>query len=88
VLFTASPDHDTLVTGYLLEVFESGADVEVSSPIASEDLGKPAPDANRDIAVDATAFVTSIPQGNYSVTVAAIGDGGRTRSVPVAYTRE
>ena len=87
VAFTASTDHDTIVTSYLLEVFASGADVNTASPIASKDLGKPAPDANRDITVDETAFFNALAPGSYSVTVAAIAPEGSARCTPVAYTR-
>ena len=87
VAFTASTDHDSIVTSYLLEVFASGADVNTASPIASTDLGKPAPDANRDIIVDETAFFNALAPGNFSVTVAAIAPGGLARSTAVPYTR-
>jgi Big-like domain-containing protein len=87
VAFTASTDHDTMVTSYLLEVFASGADVNTSSPIASTDLGKPTPDANRDITVDETTFFNALSPGSYSVTVSAIAPEGRARSAPVPLTR-
>jgi hypothetical protein len=87
VVFTASADHDTTVTSYLLEVFPSGADVNTGSPIASTDLGKPAPDANRDITVDETAFFNALSPGSYLVTVVAIAPGGRAKATPISYTR-
>ena len=87
VAFTASTDHDTVVTSYLLEVFASGADVNTASPIASKDLGKPAPDANRDITVDETAFFNALAPGSYIVTVSAIAPEGSARCTPVPYTR-
>jgi hypothetical protein len=87
VAFTASADHDTIVTSYLLEVFASGADVNTASPIASKDLGKPAPDANRDITVDETAFFNTLAPGSYSVTVSAVAPEGSARCTPVPYTR-
>ena len=87
VAFTASADHETMVTSYSLEVFASGADVNTSSPIASTDLGKPTPDANRDITVDETSFFNALSPGSYLVTVSAIGNGGGGRSTPVSYTR-
>jgi hypothetical protein len=87
VTFTASADHNTLVTSYLLEVFTSGADPNTSMPVASKDLGTPTPDANQEIAVDETAFFRVLSPGSYTVTVAAIGNPGFARSAPVAFTR-
>jgi hypothetical protein len=87
VVFTASADHDTLVTSYLLEVFASDADVNTSSPIASTDLGKPTPEANSDISVDETSFFNALSPANYLVTVAAVTPEGGARSTPVSFTR-
>jgi hypothetical protein len=88
VIFTASSDHDTMVTSYLLEVFTSAADTDTDPAIASTDLGKPTPDASGDITADESSFFSALSPGNYTVTLAAVGTGGRTRSVPVAYTRQ
>jgi hypothetical protein len=81
VTFTASADHDASVTSYLLEVFAAGADPNTSPAIASTDLGKPTPDASRDITTDETSFFSALSPGNYSVTVAAVGAMG-ARGVP------
>jgi hypothetical protein len=86
-VFTASTDHDTRVTSYLLEVFASGADVNTSSPISTTDLGKPVPDANSDITVNETSFFNALSPGSYLVTVSAMAPGGSARSTPVSFTR-
>ena len=52
VVFTASTDHATNVTSYLLEVFAAGANPNTATPVATSDLGKPTPAANGDITVD------------------------------------
>jgi hypothetical protein len=87
VVFTASTDHDSNVSSYLLEVFASGADPQTASPIASSDLGKPTPDANRDITADRSAFFYALAPGNYIATVKAIGPRGSTRGTAVAFSR-
>jgi regulation of enolase protein 1 (concanavalin A-like superfamily) len=87
VVFTASTDHDSNVASYLLEVFASGADPQTASSIASSDLGKPTPDANRDITADRSAFFYALAPGNYIATVKAIGPGGSTRGTAVAFSR-
>ena len=46
VTFTASADHDTNVTSYLLEVFANGTDPNTGGATASSDLGKPAATGN------------------------------------------
>jgi hypothetical protein len=84
---TASADHDDNVDSYLLEVFASGADPETASPVASSDLGKPTPDANREISVDRSSFFAALPPGNYIATVKAMGPGGSGRSTPVTFSR-
>jgi hypothetical protein len=87
VVFTASPDHNTLVTSYLFEVFASGANPETATPLATSDLGKPAPDASNEITVDRAAFFNALAPGTYVATVSAIGTGGRGRSASVTFTR-
>ena len=87
VVFTASTDHATNVTSYLLEVFASGANPNTATPVATSDLGKPAPAANNDITVDRSTFFSGLAPGNYLATVSAIGPGGRTRSASVSFTR-
>jgi hypothetical protein len=84
---TASIDHDEHVTSYLLEVFASGADPETATPLASSDLGKPTPDANREISVDRSSFFAALTPGNYIATVTAIGPEARARTPPVAFAR-
>jgi hypothetical protein len=87
VEFTASTDNDTDVTSYLLEVFAAGADPNTAVAIASIDMGKPTPDANQQIAVDETTFLSALPSGTYVVTVSAIGPGGQARSAPYTFTK-
>ena len=87
VIFTASIDHDTNVTNYLLEVFTSGVDPNTGPAAASSDLGKPTPDANRDVTVDQTSFFNALSPGIYTATVSAVGPGGSARSEAVAFTR-
>jgi hypothetical protein len=87
VAFTASTDHDTDVTSYLLEVFANGADPNTAQALASVDMGKPTPDANREIDVNETSFLSALSSGTYLVTVSAIGPGGQARSAPYTFTR-
>ena len=88
VVFQASADHATLVTSYRLDVFSSGADPLTARPIASSDLGKPAPDpATNDITVDRLSFFTALLPGTYVATVSAVGSGGDGRSAPITFVR-
>jgi hypothetical protein len=87
VVFTASADHNTTVTSYLFEVFAAGANPATATPVATSDLGKPAPAANNDITVDRASFFTGLAPGNYVATVSAIAPGGRSRSPAVSFTR-
>jgi hypothetical protein len=87
VAFTASTDHDEDVTSYMLHVFSNGADPNTDTPVASSDLGKPAPDPSREIRVDRTSFLSGLAPGTYLVTVSAVGPGGSGRSAPYSFTR-
>ncbi len=80
-------DHATLVTSYELRIFASGADPNTATPIATSDLGKPAPDASGDITVDRAAFFSALAPGNYIAAISAIGTGGTTTSTGVSFTR-
>jgi predicted phage tail protein len=88
IVFQASSDHATSnVTSYLLEIFASGANPNTATPVASSDLGKPTPAGNGDITVDRAAFFSALAPGSYIATVSALGPGGKTRGVAVAFTR-
>jgi hypothetical protein len=87
VTFTASIDHDTNVTNYQLNVFPAGANPAATLPLATSDLGKPAPDATSSISVDRTTFVNALSAGTYVATVMAIGPGGTAQSQPTTFTR-
>ena len=87
VVFTASSDHATHVTSYRFDVFISTANPLTAIPLATANLGKPTPAANNDITVDQSALFSALAVGNYIATVTAIGPGGSTRSLTVAFTR-
>ena len=87
VAFTASSDHTTTVVGYRLDIFAASATIGTDAPVASSDLGKPAPDATNTITVDRTAFFQSLAAGEYLASIAAVGSQGQTRSEPVAFSR-
>jgi regulation of enolase protein 1 (concanavalin A-like superfamily) len=86
VVFSPSPDHNTLVNSYLFEVFPPGADTRTATPIASQNLGKPAP-VNGEITADVTTTINGLAPGNYQATVASVGNGGTARSGPITFTR-
>jgi hypothetical protein len=87
VEFNASPDHTTLVNSYRFDVFQSGANPSTATPVATLNLGKPTPDANGIITVDALSFFTNLAPGDYIATVSAIGSTGSSRSAAVSFTR-
>ncbi len=85
LVFTASANHDTAVTHYLLEVFPDVAAGPI--PTASSDLGKPAPDQHGEISVDRSSFFSALPAGAYVATVTAIGNAGEAASDPAPFIR-
>jgi regulation of enolase protein 1 (concanavalin A-like superfamily) len=84
--FTPSADHSTLVTSYRLEIFSAGANPATATPVATKDLGKPAP-VNGSITADFTAALQPLALGSYIVTVSAVGTGGEARSAAATLTR-
>jgi hypothetical protein len=87
VVFTASSDHATNVTSYRLDVFTSTADPATATPVATANLGKPAPNGSNDITSDQSTLFANLAAGNYVATVTAVGPGGATRSASVAFSR-
>jgi regulation of enolase protein 1 (concanavalin A-like superfamily) len=87
VAFLASADHDRLVNRYLLEIYPSSGTPGVSTPVATSDLGKPAPAANGEITVERAALFESLAPGSYIAAVTAVGDGGSSRSLTALFTR-
>jgi hypothetical protein len=85
VAFQASVDHVAMVTSYVFDVFSSSQ--AMTTPLASLPLGKPSPDVNGDITIDAASFFAVLPVGSYVGTVTAIGPGGRGQSLPVPFLR-
>ena len=87
VAFTASSDHATNVTNYVLKIFAAGADVSAAAPLTTSDLGKPPVASNGEITVDRATFFSALAAGNYLATVTAIGPGGQTQSASISFTR-
>jgi regulation of enolase protein 1 (concanavalin A-like superfamily) len=81
LVFTPSPDHSTLVTKYVFEVFPAGANPSTATPARTQDLGKPAV-VNGEIAVNVGATIEALAPGSYFSTVRAVGSAGSTRSAP------
>jgi hypothetical protein len=86
VMFSASPDHNTLVSSYLIEIFAAGVNTSIATPVAAKDLGKPAV-AKGECTADVTTLIGALAPGTYQVTVAAVGAGGTARSAPFSLTR-
>ena len=87
LVFTASTNHATSVTNYVLKVFTSTANPATATPLATSDLGKPAPASSGDITVDRSSFFGALTAGTYRATVTAIGPGGQTQSASISFTR-
>jgi regulation of enolase protein 1 (concanavalin A-like superfamily) len=72
--FDPSPDHATLVTGYLLEIRKGGAPVS-AAPLVSASLGKPAV-VKGTISVNIDSWLAGLSSGAYYVVVKAVGTAG------------
>ena len=87
VVFGASPDHNSLVTSYRLDIFAAGANPQTATRLTYSELGKPAPGSGGDITVDRASFFTGLAAGSYVATVSAVGAGGEGRGAAVTFTR-
>ncbi len=85
-VFSPSPDHDSLVNSYLLEIFAAGANPATATPIATQNLGKPAV-VNGEVTAQVTSTINALSPGNYQATVSAVGSGGSSRSGAATFTR-
>jgi hypothetical protein len=83
LIFTASVDHATNVTSYIVGIYRA-SDPLTASPVATRDIGKPTP-VNGDITVDISTLIDPLPSGTYKAAVRASGPGGLSQpSTPSA----
>ncbi len=82
VQFNASTDHATNVTSYVVALYRS-VDAVTASPVATRNLGKPAPSSGV-ITVDISTLVNPLPTGSYYSVVRATNSAGSTPSVQSA----
>lgn len=86
-VFNPSADHQTAVTRYRLDIFTAGANPETASPIATQDLGKPAVVLG-ECSVDIAALLNGLPNGTYVATIVAIGPAGTSpRAISAPFIR-
>jgi regulation of enolase protein 1 (concanavalin A-like superfamily) len=74
LIFTASSDHATNVTSYVVRIHRS-VDPVTATPVATRDIGKPAV-VSGDITVDISTLVNPLAAGSYYAVVVASGPGG------------
>jgi regulation of enolase protein 1 (concanavalin A-like superfamily) len=87
IVFTASVDHATTVTKYVLRIYAAVANPATATPVATSDLGKPTPSSSGDITVNREAFFSALAVGSYQAAVSSVGSGGESQSGAVAFTR-
>jgi hypothetical protein len=87
VAFQEPLDQLVLVSSFRLDVFSATADPATATPVATINVGKPAPDATGVITVSVPTFFSALSTGTYQLTVSAVGPGGIGRSAPVVFTR-
>jgi chitinase len=78
--FTPSADHAN-VTKYVFEVFKAGWNPSTSTPVKTQDLGKPSV-VNGLISVNVETTIQALSSGSYFATVRAVNAAGWTRSAP------
>jgi regulation of enolase protein 1 (concanavalin A-like superfamily) len=86
VVFQASTDHE-IVTSYQVDVFAQGANPDTATPIATTDIGRPAPNASNEISAAIPSFFAALAPGTYQLTVAARNGEEFSRSLPVTFVR-
>lgn len=94
-VFTASPDHATVVEGnplvlnYILDTITMTRPVPTGPLVGgalalSIPLGKPTPDASNTITVAVPTLFSGLSNGVYTSTVTAVGPGGATAVSPMS----
>jgi YVTN family beta-propeller protein len=76
--FVPSADNSS-VTQYVLDVFRDGSNPATSTPVATQDLGKPAI-VNGEMTADIRQTTASLAPATYIATVSAVTATGRARS--------
>jgi hypothetical protein len=69
-----------------MEIYAVGATPGVDTPLASQNLGKPAI-VSGECSADVTATINALPLGNYLVVLGSVGTGGIGRGAPISFTR-
>lgn len=82
LVFTIPTDYATNVTSCTVEL-RRGGDALTALPVATRDIGKPAP-VGGDVSSDISTLVDPLPTGSYYAMVVAVGPGGSTPSAPSA----
>jgi hypothetical protein len=82
-VFVPSSNHATAVSNYVLEIFTAGTNTTGATPLATQNLGKPAV-VNGECSANISSAIAALPSGNYVATVSAVGAGGTARSAPSA----
>ena len=79
-VFEPSADNSVVIR-YVFEVFPQGSNPATSTPVATQDLGKPSV-VNGEITADITPTTASLPPATYIATVAAVTSSYSARSAP------
>jgi regulation of enolase protein 1 (concanavalin A-like superfamily) len=86
-VFGPSANHDTAVTSYRLDVFTAGANPATATPMATQNLGKPAV-VSGECSVSIASTISDLPGGSYFATLVAVGPGGTSaRTLSGTFTR-
>ncbi|HET9271149.1 MAG TPA: S8 family serine peptidase [Vicinamibacterales bacterium] len=85
VMFEPSAPGET-VDHYRFDVFAGGANPNVATPIATQNLGRPAQPCT-ECSADVSSTLLPLPEGYYLATVAAVGPGATYRSEAFRFIR-
>ncbi|MGH9346718.1 MAG: Ig-like domain-containing protein [Vicinamibacterales bacterium] len=84
-VFGPSPDHSSVT--YRLHIFTAGVNPATATPMAAQNLGRPAV-VNGECTVDIAATISGLPGGSYFATVLAVGSSGSSsRTTSAVFSR-
>ena len=85
-VFVPSADHAT-VSRYSLDIFTAGANPATATPIATQNLGRPAV-VNGECTADISTTISGLPGGSYFATVVAVSSSGTSpRTTSAVFVR-
>lgn len=82
ITFVASPDHNTIVRSYTVNIYVLGS----GTVLRAMPIGKPPVNGVGDVVYDINSLLSSMSNGNYTLKILSIADTGSSESDGVDFS--